>query len=274
MTAETKRDQMVCRMPWPSFGFALEPIEFEHTSFSRNRRSSKVNESPQVYAWGDLTARFRTIIARQREDRTFFFRHGATKYNERNLVSGQHNTALSSRGRMQAEKLGASLPIQIDLIVCSSLRRSVETMILSVPRGRQIGVPVRVDPRLDEVHLGHLQGRRRKHLAHFEDGDLDFAPQGGESYRQAAQRVLSVIVDIFDALALSGTSPRHAVVFCHAGVLRIIATLVAGQQNPRDVFRTGFANAECLIMSARQIGLPAYWKEEHDAGHVVERHSL
>ena len=217
----------------------------------------------RTYSWEEIASRFDAIARRDRDDRVIFYRHGATNYNRRNLVSGQHNTQLSDEGRRQAVLLSADLPSHIDLIVCSALDRSIETMRLSVPHAVVAHVPVLLDPRLNEVNLGVLQGRRRRHLAQFDAGDIDFAPQEGESYRDAAHRVLSVIVDIFDALAANGAPPRNAVVFCHAGVLRIIATLTRGGDDPKDVFRNSLGNAECLAIDAGEVRLPGYWKERH-----------
>lgn len=215
-----------------------------------------------------LAKSFNEIFARDRNDRAYFFRHGATKYNERNRVSGQHDTELTENGRAQAQTLRKSMPQEIDLIVCSSLRRSVETMVLSVPENSQTRSSICIDQRLDEVNLGFLQGRRRQHIDAFENGNLDFVPHGGESYRQAARRVLSAIVDIFDTLASDNGSPGHAVVFCHAGVLRIISTLGAGHTDPREVFRVGFKNTECLAISTRQMQLPDYWNNKNKVYHI------
>ncbi|MDE7539855.1 histidine phosphatase family protein [Gluconobacter sphaericus] len=216
-----------------------------------------------VYGWDQIAMRFARIAQRKRRDTAFFFRHGETKYNERNLVSGQHNTVLSSEGKIQASHLSATIPKKLDLIVCSALVRSVQTMELSVPQERRVQIPVFVDPRLNEVNLGVLQGRRRRYLREFEQGDLDFAPDHGESYRQAAQRVLSTIVDIFDLLATRGASPRIAAVFCHAGVLRIISTLTNCSNDPKEVFKVNLANAERVGLEASHIHLPEYWKKEY-----------
>lgn len=229
-------------------------------------KRSAGNPEEGVYDWSEIASRLDHISRRRRADRVFFYRHGATNYNRRNLVSGQHNTQLSDEGRAQALQLRHELPEKIDLIVCSALARSIETMALSVPNAIKHHVPIVLDPRLNEVNLGVLQGRRRRHLPEFDAGDIDFAPTEGESYRQAAHRVLSVIVDIFDRLAEAGPSPRNAAVFCHAGVLRIIATLKMHSNDPKDVFQISLGNAEGLQMSAKDVTLPSYWKGRDAVG--------
>lgn len=222
---------------------------------------------PAVYSWEELASRFQQIGGRNRNDEAYFFRHGATKYNEHNRVSGQHDTCLSEFGRNQAVALRDMMPRSVDLVVCSALKRTIQTMELSLPDPVKTNAWIVIDSRLNEVNLGVLQGRRRTWLPQFDKGDLDFAPEKGESYRGAARRVLSVIVDIFDLLAETGNSPRTAVIFCHAGVLRIISTL-AHSMHSNEVFKTNPANGECLALPASQVRLPAYWNrmdEQHGA---------
>jgi glucosyl-3-phosphoglycerate phosphatase len=239
-----------------SFGKALS---LDDGMNYKPRRVGSDSNLEKLYDWATLEKRFIAIRARARADRAFFYRHGATKYNERNLVSGQHNTVLSDEGRAQAKNLQEKMPPQIDLIVCSELDRAIETMRLSIPAPARKNTPILLDARLNEVHLGALQGKSRTYLHQFAEGDLDWAPPSGESYRQAARRVLSIIVDLFDALATCGPPPRNAVTFCHAGVLRIISTLIDASDNSRDVFKTKLANTECLAVSAGQLRLPPFW---------------
>jgi broad specificity phosphatase PhoE len=242
-------------------------------SWHRTKYLHRYEPCDGVYGWDELFARFQRIGSRNRRDEAYFFRHGATKYNEHNRVSGQHDTVLSELGRVQAAALRDALPRSIDLIVCSGLRRTYQTMELSVPEPVRRHTKMAIDPRLNEVNLGVLQGRRRAQLPQFERGDLDFAPEKGESYRVAARRVLSVIVDIFDGLAETGDSPRTALVFCHAGVLRIISTLVHGGPAD-DVFKTNPANGECVALPASGVRLPTYWNKAIDHYDAKECHSL
>ena len=215
----------------------------------------------ETYAWDELTMRMDRVRRARPGDRMSLFRHGATNYNDRNLVSGQHDTALSPDGRRQAETLRSEVPSDLDLIACSALGRAFETMSLAIPSAGLDDVPVITDTRLNEVHLGDLQGRRRRHLPEFEAGDLDYAPPNGETYRQAAARVFSAIVDIFEALAHLGGGPRQAAVFCHAGVLRIVTTLASSSNDPKDVFRKTLGNVERLDISAGSVRVARYWAE-------------
>jgi broad specificity phosphatase PhoE len=225
-----------------------------------------VLHDPPVYPWREIDQRFQDIARRNESLQAVCFRHGATKYNERNLVSGQHDTVLSATGERQAKAIAATLPDRLDLIVCSGLSRTVQTMVFSVPMRLRNSAPCFADPRLNEVNLGLLQGRRRAYLPEFGAGDLDFAPPMGESYRQAAQRVFSSIADIFDALAhIGGTST--AAIFCHGGVLRILSSLELSLKTSEAVFRVDVPNAEQVSLSSRNLCLHRFWldSENHDA---------
>ena len=214
-----------------------------------------------IYDWSTLSERIAAIASRGRDDRISFYRHGETKYNERKLVSGQHDTMLSPRGRDAAKSLQKALPRPLDLIVCSELTRAIETMRLSVPSQVQASRPVWRDRRLNEVHLGVLQGKKAVFIQQFADGELSWAPAGGESYRDAAQRVFSSVVDVFDELERMGHPPKGAAVFCHAGVMRIIGTLIDPDSKSGNVFKGSAKNLECLVVLATRLSLPGFWWE-------------
>jgi broad specificity phosphatase PhoE len=59
----------------------------------------------------------------------YFVRHGLSEANERGVVSGSENdTELTDSGREQAKKAGLELKSkEIELIVCSPMKRTIET---------------------------------------------------------------------------------------------------------------------------------------------------
>lgn len=215
-----------------------------------------------IYDWDTIASRILFTVARQRGDTLSFFRHGETKYNRKKLVSGQHDTVLSARGRAEASSLANKLQGPVSLLACSALTRAIETMELSIPANVRSTVPVVIDHRLNEVNLGILQGRKAEFIQQFADGDLNWAPSGGESYKEAARRVFSAVVDLFDQLAEIGTAPQSGAVFCHAGVMRIIGTLIDEHSESRNVFNNSAKNLECLAVSAVRLSLPAFWRED------------
>lgn len=218
-----------------------------------------------IYPWPTLARRVAGLATSGRRDCAAFFRHGTTKYNVRRLLSGQHNTVLTDLGRAQARDISNLLPSRVDVIACSALARAIETMELAVGLPRLTDIPVIVDPRLNEVNLGSLQGRRRSTLNPAPRGGIDYSPEHGESYRVAAARVLSFVVDLFDAVEVRGDVPMSAAVFCHAGVLRIVATLIRPVLTAEEMFEWRFENASRIDMQVSDLRLPPLWVEESTA---------
>jgi broad specificity phosphatase PhoE len=85
-------------------------------------------------------------------------RHGESAANVAGVVSSDpaHGAALTSRGRSQARRLGAQIAnLEIDLAVCTRFVRTRETAELAL-HGR--GVPLLVEPDLDEINSGAFDG--------------------------------------------------------------------------------------------------------------------
>ena len=141
-------------------------------------------------------------------------------------------------------------------------------MMVGVPKRVRHSTPVVVDSRLNEVNLGQLQGRRRAFVPAFSEGDIDYAPPGGESYRNAAQRIFSSVSDIFFALAMAGGPPRHVAIFCHAGVLRILSSLARSNMDRSAVFHLDVRNAESVTLTGQTLQLSPVWlNEEHNVSY-------
>lgn len=243
------------------FGHRLQRTDALHREEIRRVREQS-DARGRIYTWEELEEGFAHIRLSRRGDRLIVFRHGKTKYNQHNRVSGQHDTMLSDAGKHQAQHLRHAMPPKLDLIVCSALSRTVETMLLGVPRAWLKQVPVIVDRRLNEVNLGDLQGRQRRHLPEFEAGDLDYAPPEGETYRDAARRCLSSVLDIYRVFGQVGGPDHTAAVFCHAGVLRILSTLSGGHGSPTALFGIDIGNAEFVGLVASNTALPKFWAQE------------
>src|SRR5258708_10060128 len=117
--------------------------------------------------------------------RLVMLRHGQTDYSAGSRMQGQLDTELSDLGRDQAVAAAEVLAKRQPLVIVSSdLRRALDT---AVALGERSGLPVLVDTRLRETHLGDWQG-----LTHLEvdaaapgarlawRGNPPWAPPGGE----------------------------------------------------------------------------------------------
>jgi broad specificity phosphatase PhoE len=159
----------------------------------------------------------------------YFVRHGETDFNVAQRLQGRYQTNLNVRGRQQAVFCGDLLG---DLFarderragdfayVSSPLMRARETMELV--RGT-LGLEPRAyttDDRLMEISYGSWEGLTLSEIEAREPGVLarrdrekwDFAPPGGESYRDVAKRVAE-----WYALVA-----RDTVVTAHGGVARAL----------------------------------------------------
>ena len=159
----------------------------------------------------------------------YFARHGETDFNAAHRLQGQYQTSLNALGREQAAISGQLLR---DLFaqerhqasdfhyVSSPLNRARETM--EIVR-RRLGLDPQVygtDDRLMEISYGAWEGLTLPEVEAHEPGVLerrdrekwDFAPPGGESYRDVGKRVADWYA----------TVKRNTVVVAHGGVARVL----------------------------------------------------
>jgi probable phosphoglycerate mutase len=158
-------------------------------------------------------------------------RHGQTDYNATNRMQGQLDTDLSDLGRNQAvaaaEVLAKRQPL---LIVSSDLRRALDT---AVALGERSGLPVEVDTRLRETHLGDWQDLNHVEVDAKWPGarlawrnDATWAPHGGESRIDVAERGMPLVRELIADQTEWGTDEpeRPVVLVAHGG---LIAALTA-----------------------------------------------
>jgi len=162
----------------------------------------------------------------------YYVRHGETNFNVEARLQGRRDTVLNAHGRQQAAK---SASVLHDLFArdgrkaqdfgyaASPLKRARETMeILRAtlgldPQGYE------VDARLMEISYGEWEGRTLPEIEARTPGVLaerdrekwDFAPPGGESYRELTKR----IGEWYAALT------RDTVVVAHGGGVRALMAL-------------------------------------------------
>ena len=136
----------------------------------------------------------------------YYVRHGETDFNIQGRLQGRRDTILNAHGRRQAAECGI---LMSDLFsrdhrqpqdfkyVSSPLMRARETMeILRATLGLEAH-DYEIDPRLLEIAYGDWEGLTLPEIeAHSagvltrrEDDKWDFAPPGGESYRELADRI-------------------------------------------------------------------------------------
>jgi len=123
-----------------------------------------------------------------------FETHSTTEDNLALLASGWLPGKLSDIGREQALQLGRRRQHDgIDVVFSSDLRRALETAEIAFGR---TAVPLLHDWRLRECDYGLLNGRPTSEVVAERAAYLERPYPGGESWRQAVQRVGSFVADL------------------------------------------------------------------------------
>lgn len=158
--------------------------------------------------------------------RLVLWRHGETDYNAAGRMQGHLDSALTEVGWNQARfAVPALARFEPDLVIASDLRRATDTATVLT---EAIGVPLRIDKRLRETHLGEWQGRTGPEVDADWPGERDrwrldatWAPPGGETRVEVAARAGDVVNDL-----LSDAEPMDTVLLAAHGGL--ITALTAG----------------------------------------------
>jgi 2,3-bisphosphoglycerate-dependent phosphoglycerate mutase len=129
-----------------------------------------------------------------------FETHSTSEDNEAGTATGWLPGRLSATGREQARALGERRRTDgIDAVFCSDLRRAVETAEVAFGGS---GIPVFLDWRLRECDYGELNGMPRPLLDEQRVRRVDDPWPGGESWRQAVERVTRGLSDLPDGRVL------------------------------------------------------------------------
>ena len=215
-------------------------------------------EGREVHGWGAVR-RALDDVRRGPPVAVTVYRHAETTHNGRGLVTGASDVDLSDAGRAAAAALGTGLPEGPCLVACSGLRRSRETAAIALRASPATRASLLVDARLNEVSLGELEGGPRVRVDAYARGDVDHAPSGGETYRQAARRILSGFADALRAArAVPGAPP--VVVFAHAGAMRVLSTLDGGDWTPAAMFALSQPNGHALRLWSGTMGV-GFWQD-------------
>jgi probable phosphoglycerate mutase len=192
-------------------------------------------------------------------------RHAQTVDNAAGVWQGHRDSALSARGaeqvRAAAPHVAAYRPV---VIVSSDLQRAVVT---AEAVGAITGVPVRLDERLREVHVGLWQGlhvddvneRYPEVIAALDRGED--VPKGvtGETRRQVAARAGAALREIASGLGPGET----ALVVAHGVSARVAASdLVGLDQDVSDRVFRGLDNCHWaeLVEVTKSFSPTARWR--------------
>jgi broad specificity phosphatase PhoE len=150
-------------------------------------------------------------------------RHAHSVLNLERRVNGDPtvDVPLTEQGREQARLLGAQIAnVELDLCVHTRFPRTRETAELAIT---DRDVPVLVEPRLDDIKIGDLEGLsiERYREVKREIGRKRPFP-GGESLDDAARRYAAAFRE------LGGRREQRIVVVCHEIPIRYALNTAAG----------------------------------------------
>jgi len=161
--------------------------------------------------------------------RLIVWRHGETDHNAGGIWQGQLDTALSATGREQAQAAAAALTAYSPTVIVSSdLERAADT---ARALASLVGLQVRFDERLREIHAGQWQGMTAGDVAEQFPEEQAALMAGediqrgidGESLGQVAERTRAAIDEVLASLAPGGC----AVIATHGVSGRaVVASLV------------------------------------------------
>ncbi|MGH3563243.1 MAG: glucosyl-3-phosphoglycerate phosphatase, partial [Mycobacterium sp.] len=170
-------------------------------------------------------------------------------------MQGQLDTELSELGYAQAgaaaELLSKRRPV---LIVSSDLRRAYDT---AVKLGEHAWLPVRVDTRLRETHLGDWQGLTHDQVDAAAPGarlawreDATWAPHGGESRVDVAARSTPLVAELVSGEPEWGASDERPVVLVtHGGLIAALTAALLRLPVPNWPVLGGMGNASWTQLS-------------------------
>lgn len=123
-----------------------------------------------------------------------FETHSLSEDNERGIATGWLPGRLSARGRENAVQMGRRRRNdRIAAVFSSDLRRCVETAEIAFG---DTDIPILYDWRLREYDFGQSNGTPTSEIRQDREQYLDRPYPGGESRRQAIQRVAGLLTDL------------------------------------------------------------------------------
>lgn len=149
----------------------------------------------------------------------YVMRHGETDWNASLRMQGHQDIPLNAAGLAQAREAAPSVArLRPEVVVSSDLQR---TFVTAEAVAELLGLPVRSDARLRETLLGEWEGLDHDEIetrypgawARWRHRGARFAPPGGESRVEVAERALAVVHELDEA------GHRSALLVTHGGLI-------------------------------------------------------
>lgn len=185
--------------------------------------------------------------------RLVLWRHGETDYNAALRMQGQLDSQLTAKGLGQARRASPLLAdLAPDVLVTSDLSRAADTAAVLAA---ETGLPLRVDKRLRETHLGKWQGLTHAEVEAGCPGGIqrwrsspECAPPGGETRVAVAARAAGVVDELDEA------GYATAVLCTHGGLIAGLTPLLLDLPRARWPMFGGISNCHWTVLFRRDSG--------------------
>lgn len=211
--------------------------------------------------WEDIYQRLESPLVFPKSVDLHLIRHAQTETNAKKLITGSLNVELTKQGEEQARSLGLKLDTHYDIGFCSHLHRSQRTLGLAVEQGQVRVDKIFKDSRLNERRLGVLEGQKFHWIPEYEAGDLNYAPENGESYQEVSKRILAFLIDLADHVL--NQRVNKILISGHMGPMRIMVGILENREDASDVMGLSFPNAEVLKFRWSELNLPRFLQDSH-----------
>lgn len=184
--------------------------------------------------------------------RLVLWRHGETDYNANSRMQGHLDSALTEVGWNQARfAVPALVRFTPELVVASDLRRATDTATVFTEAS---GVPLRIEKRLRETHLGLWQGKTGAEVdTKWPDGrrrwrdDPTWAPPAGETRLEVAARAGELVAEL-------DTEIDGTVLLCtHGGLITALVGHLLGLPANNWPQLGGIGNCHWTVLARRDI---------------------
>lgn len=179
----------------------------------------------------------------------YFVRHGESTFNLEKRFAGWSDCPLTAKGNEQAREVSQRIKEfkKISKIVSSDLLRAYDT---ALAMGTTLNLPVTVDERLREVHLGDWEGLTMDDLERESSELLEtwfsdptqFRYPGGES-------IADMLVRVEDSIETHLKDCDTLLVVAHAGVIgNILAKWLVGDIRKSSAFNIRNAKIQKIVI--------------------------
>ncbi|HKR49351.1 MAG TPA: histidine phosphatase family protein [Pseudonocardiaceae bacterium] len=181
------------------------------------------------------------------------WRHAETDYNTALRMQGHLDSQLTVTGLGQARRAAQLLTeLKPEVLVTSDLSRAEDTAAVLAAEN---GMPLRVDKRLRETHLGTWQGLTHAEVETLWPGGIqtwrgnpEWAPPGGETKVEVARRAACVVAE------LDAASYGNALLCTHGGLIAGLTPLLLDLPVSTWPVFAGISNCHWTVLLRRGCG--------------------